>query len=341
MKTTRALVMKSMFGWFAGAVPACVEADQYESSQGGNEESTDDETSGPGDSAESSDQTDTDPMDEPGGLCPDVVPGPAEIGDPCEQNLDCETWVCEELESYPATLGVCGVPPDACRTRFTGSVLDFVRGTPMGGVDIEVVSATAILDPENTPAILDGKTDETGQFDITTNEPLSDIFGYLGRMHIGGRYPSLTGVIGPADKAGTYPPFAGVHEWWAIAESDVADWSAALADDKEIAEDLPLQDHNVLYGIVRNAGHPSNRVAGAAVVPVADNSSLIVRYLSDDGAFNAEATQSSGIFLLFDAGPGEAITIEIPGGSLANPDGARCGMSNGALWNMTLDVQFE
>jgi len=283
-----------------------------------------------------------DTVGEVGELCPDVVTGAGMLGDPCTLNTECETWVCETFETHPATPGVCASPPPGCRSRVMGTVEDFTTDLPIAGTEVVLIESAGVLNPEVAEPVLTAITDAMGRFDVTSEEPFTDALGLVARMRAPGYYSSLTGATAPTDANGVYPPLAAAHDYWAIHEDDLSDWNMALMGDPDVAEHWPLEEHNVIFAFVREYDYPGTRVAGAVVVPVApEKSNLMVRYLGDDGTFNANATGSSGISVLFNAGPGESLTVEVDGGAPGSAMGYQVGVSVGSLWTIALEVTFE
>ncbi len=278
-----------------------------------------------------------------GELCGDLIPGLTPVGEPCAQNEDCESWVCEEYQTFPTTPAVCGVVPDRCRTRAMGTIHDILTDAPIAGVEIDVIASAGVLDPQAATPIMDGMTDDMGRYDMLSDDKITDTLGFVGRMHVAGYQPGMTGVAGPIDDNGTFPPLTSVHDWWMVKQDDLSTWNAALAGDAAIADFLPLEENNVIYIIVRTHDIPSERLVGAKVVPVVPESSkLMARYLQEDGSFNDQATGPAGIALLFRPAAGEYITVETEGGELSNVTAARAGMTIGrVVWTMPLDVRFE
>ena len=277
-----------------------------------------------------------------GELCPDVMPGLGKLGDPCMLNAECETLVCEAFETRPATPGTCASPPPDCRSRFMGTVEDFATDVPIGGTEVAWIGSASVLNPENAEPVLSTITDAMGRFDKTSEEPFTDALGIVARVRATGYHSSLIGAIAPVDPNGVYPPLAMARDYWAIHEDDLRDWNMALMNDPDVAEHWPVEENNVIFAFVREYDYPGTRVAGAVVVPVVpEKSNLTVRYLADDGTFNADATGSSGICLLFNAGPGESVTVEVDGGVPGSAKGYQAGLSNGSLWTMALEVKSE
>jgi hypothetical protein len=121
-----------------------------------------------------------------------------------------------------------------------------------------------------------------------------------------------------------------------VPTGDLTNWSEALAMDAEIdAGSLPLGDAGGVIGLVRdiNTGTP---VEGATVVSQNDASTAIVRYLADDGTFNADGTGPSGIFVILE--PMLAETFEAQMGGSAISGAGTAGSTNNAAFTLILNT---
>lgn len=263
--------------------------------------------------------------------------GEVAVGGDCTANADCMSLVCElytDVESNKDA--VCAETPAGGNTRITGTIWDFVTGEPVGGAALTVASAlNAATNPTGVTAIVEATAGADGRVDATSEMPISAQIGIVGLVAADGYYLTATGIAAPND-AGGYDPGNNIHDIWAVPTGELTNWSEALAMDAEIdAGSLPLGDAGGVIGLVRdiNTGAP---VEGATVVSTNEGSVALVRYLADDGTFNAEGTGPSGIFVILE--PMLAETFEAQMGGSAISGVGTAGQTDGAAFTLILNT---
>jgi hypothetical protein len=248
----------------------------------------------------------------------------------CAVNADCASEACLEFRDLDPD-ALCVEGPGGGRTRFPGTVVNFVTGAPLPATDVKILGALdALLDPVDAAGVVAGTSDAAGILDITSAGPVQEGIGLVAVVDGDGLFLTLTGVATP--KAGMYGPMSANHDLWGVPAATLAAWSALLMNDPELALNLPLGDAGGSVGLVRdNVGAP---VAGAVVESVNADSQAQLRYLAQDGqSFNSDATASSGVFVLL--GPGLAEKFQVVGSPEANETS---GSAQNAIFVMTLDV---
>jgi hypothetical protein len=263
--------------------------------------------------------------------------GSTPVGDACTANADCMSLVCELFTDVEDNKDArCAETPAGGNTRITGTIWDFVTGEPVGGAGIVVASAlNAATNPTMVTAIVEATAGGDGRIDATSAMPISAQLGIVGLVSADGYYLTATGLAAP-NEDGSYDPGNGIHDIWAVPTGDLTNWSEALAMDAEIdAGSLPLGDAGGVIGLVRdiNTGTP---VEGATVVSQNDASTAIVRYLADDGTFNADGTGPSGIFVILE--PMLAETFEAQMGGSAISGAGTAGSTNNAAFTLILNT---
>lgn len=258
-------------------------------------------------------------------------------GDPCTANADCMSLVCELFTDVEADkAAVCAPTPEGGNTRITGTVWDFVTGAPVAGASLTVASAlNAATNPTDVMAIVEATSGADGRVDATSTMAISAQLGIVGLVAADGYYLTATGLAAPND-AGGYDPGNGIHDIWAIPTGDLTNWSEALAMDKTIdGGSLPLGDAGGVIGLVRDiaTGTP---VEGATVVSENDASTAIVRYLADDGTFNADGTGPSGIFVILEPMLAETFVAQMGGSAISGSGTA--GSTNNAAFTLILNT---
>ncbi|WP_293275497.1 hypothetical protein [Nannocystis sp.] len=162
-------------------------------------------------------------------------------------------------------------------------------------------------------------SEANGQVDVTSTEPLAEGVGVVGVITGGDYYTTATGIAAPT--AGVYGPMNGNRDIWAMPAAKLTEWSGYLMADPEIMPSLPLGDAGGVVGFVRDGNGMGK--AGAKIVSETNGAATTakIRYLSDDGvSFNADATGTSGLFVLVSPGLGEHFTVE--GGTVIGTAGS-------------------
>ena len=251
----------------------------------------------------------------------------------CEVNADCASAACLEFRDL-AVDGVCVDDQGDGKTRFPGTVVDFVTGAPLPATEVKIIGALdALLDPVNATPLVAGISDAAGILDITSDEPLAAGIGVVAVVTGDSLMRSMTAAA-TVMKNGQYGPMSDSHDFWGVPSGTLAAWSAMLMKEPALAEHLPLGSKGGVVGLVRDkSGEP---VVGAVVESVTNggNTQAKLRYLAPDGqSFNSEATASSGVFVLL--GPGLAEEFQVVGAPAASEV---VGNANDGVFVMTLDL---
>lgn len=248
----------------------------------------------------------------------------------CEVNADCASEACLEFRDLDPD-AVCVEGPGGGRTRFPGTVINFVTGAPLPATDVKIVGALdALLDPVNAVGVVAGSSDAAGIVDLTSEGQVQEGIGVVAVVEGGALFLSLTGVATPMN--GVYGPMSANHDLWGVPAATLSAWSALLMKEPALAPHLPLGEMGGSVGLVRDSsGAP---VAGAVVESVNADSQAKLRYLAQDGmSFNSVATASSGVFVLL--GPGLAEKFQVEGVPEASESS---GSAGDAIFVMTLEL---
>lgn len=248
----------------------------------------------------------------------------------CLVNGDCLTDACLEFRDHdPAAICVEG--PGGGNTRFPGTLLDFVTGTPLPATDVKIIGIlSALSDPLNAQGVVMDTSDAAGIVDMTSASPVKEGIGVVAVVAGGPLYTTGTSVAAPM--AGVYGPMSAGHDLWGVPAATLSKWSGLLAKDPTLAPYLPLGAEGGTLGLVRdNTGAP---VADAVVQSVKANSTAKIRYLAGDGnSFGVDATANSGVFVVLN--PGLAERFEVSGAPLATQTAAS---AKDVIFVMALDL---
>ncbi|MCX4243362.1 hypothetical protein [Paraliomyxa miuraensis] len=257
-------------------------------------------------------------------------------GEGCAANSECMSGVCTIFTDVPVNGdAVCAATPPDCATRVTGTVFDFTTREPVGGASVVVAAALqAATNPTGATAIVEGTTNASGEIDVTSSGPISAVVGIVGLTSLGGYYLTATGLAAPVDGGSDYNVANSIHDIWMVPESDLGDWSDALAMDAMIpGENLPLGEQGGVVGLVRDAaGAP---IGGAVVRSTNAGSGAFIRYLNDDGSFGDVDTSDLGIFVILAPALAEVFEVEV-GGAVAGSGTA--GSADGAIFTLIFNV---
>lgn len=264
------------------------------------------------------------------------VGGPNAVGEACTSNDDCESGVCTIYTDVPLNEdAVCAETPANCGTRLTGTVFDFTTLEPVPNETVRVVGALqAITNPEMAMSIMETTSGADGRVDVTSDMAISASIAIIALAGGGDNFLTATGLAS-GDESGAYDVGVGNHDLWIVPAATLTEWSTTLEGDMEIPADLlPLGENGGIVGLVRDdTGAP---VAGAMVEPDADSSAAVVRYLADDGSFNDQMTESSGIFVIFGAPTtGEDFNALVNGQVVASE---LAGSAAGVIFTLILDA---
>ncbi|MCH9688099.1 MAG: hypothetical protein K0V04_42100 [Deltaproteobacteria bacterium] len=229
----------------------------------------------------------------------------------CVVHNDCGTAYCLSFQDAPPDpLASCELAPPGGQTRFTGTVLDLLDGTPLVGATVRVTAALqAIVNPANAVPLITPVTDGIGQFDGTPLAPLNEALGILGVVEQPG-YPLSINIL-------TREPYETgneVHDAWGVSSARLSGWSVSLAADPGVPiQSLPLVTEGGSVVVIRDAA-TGDRVDAATLVPQFGGGSSTIRYLEpDELTFNDLETTSTGIAVILDAGLPEDFEVIVGG----------------------------
>ena len=318
-------------GFFAALGLGGCDSDQDEEE---GDDSSDDGTStdDPGDDDDNGDTDDGDLYDQ---ACHAALDrGAAKIGESCNANIECESRSCLGWSNYsPPDAGECVDPPPNCLSRAAGEIVDVFTGERVPGATVGIVGGTeVVVNAMGARRVGTGVSDENGLYDTLTDEPVNTFYNVMTVVHNDDYYATVTVLDWPLDEALNYAPLLSLHTQYATKKSDLAAWNAALADDPDFADSLPLEEHGVAIGSVQILGYPVVRVEGAVISPQETTSSAKIRYVNDDGVtIGTEATSSNGMFIILGTEIGERFNIDYEGYKLTRW-AARTGPVAGAVY---------
>lgn len=236
-------------------------------------------------------------------------------GEACTVNADCASLACVKFTDIdPAA--TCGPAPGGGLTRFTGTIVDFVAGTPVAATDLRVVgSLSALQNPGTDKALLVAISDALGRIDATTAAPIKEAIGVVGLVGGGASPHAITATtLAEPLMSTTYGPLSAVHDIWAVPTATLAEWSTLLSTDPDplVPMYLPLGEKPTVIGRVRDGAGAG--VGGAVVRSTKVNTTASVRYLNEDKlGFNLDATAGSGIFVVMNPALSESFTVDVGG----------------------------
>lgn len=283
---------------------------------------TDTATSSPTDGTGGTEDPATDTTDTPTSTPttgePSTAGDTAADGEACTVNDDCASAGC--LKWRDLSDGECVAAPADGNTRVAGTLINFVTGEPIPDAELRVIGAlSALSDPGMATPVLMGNANAMGQVDITSTAPITEGIGIVGIVTGGDYYTTATGIASPT--AGVYGPMNGNRDIWAVPSAKLTEWSGYLMADADIAPSLPLGEAGGVVGFVRDGTGAAKSGAKIISASMGDATKAKVRYLSDDGmSFNADATGSSGIFIL--VSPGLAEKFKVEGGTVEGTAGS-------------------
>ena len=249
-------------------------------------------------------------------------------GESCVANDDCMSKACLKYRDLEA--GECVAAADGGNTRIAGTLVDFVKGTPIASTELRVIGAlSALSDPDNAPAVVMATSDAQGVVDVTSLAPLSEGIGLVGIITGGDFYTTATGLASPV--AGNYGPMNGNRDIWGVPAATLTEWSDFLVTDPDLAKSLPLGKEGGVVGFVRDGTGAAK--AGAKVVSATngDATKAKIRYLAEDGlSFSGDATSANGLFVL--VSPALAEKFQVEGGTVQGTAGS----AKGAVFVMIL-----
>ena len=257
--------------------------------------------------------------------------GPGAAGSACTSNDDCMSGICLLYQDTPPDDdAVCAEETVDCATRITGTLYDFSEivdngnVAPLSGSNVNIVKATdALTNAAGATPLASSMSDGMGRIDAVSDGPISAPIAIIAIAGGGDYHLTATGVASEIDEEdGRYEMGTGLHEFWAVRNSTINDWSSALEDDTEAAAALGdgLGVSGGVVGFVRDS--MGNPVEGAVVTSDSDASGATIRYPQADGTMGTEMTDASGTFIILEPSPtGEDFTAEANGMSGGNTAG--------------------
>ena len=112
-------------------------------------------------------------------------------------------------------------------------------------------------------------------------------------------------------------------------------------DDGEIATYLPLGEMGGVVGVARNR-YTGTPVAGLTLVSKTNgpDTTAIIRYLNDDGTFNATSTTDTGVYVLVNPSLAEEFEAELDG-AVVSTRANKAGSGNGGVFTMNLSIDID
>lgn len=232
--------------------------------------------------------------------CPGVGLGATPVGGACSANAECVSAVCTIFTDVPLGLaGVCDVPASDCSMRITATTRDIVSRQPKAAIEVRIATMSGLAtDPMSATPVVSLLSDPSGRIDVVTPGPPDALVGLVALAEGFDFELTATTIAVPLEEdPSSYGVANDVHDVWVVPSEAVAAWSEELSLDGSIPVDaLPLVEVGGVVGLVRDAaGAP---IAGATVTPTPQGSGMVVRYLGEDGSFDADATGELGLFLI-------------------------------------------
>ncbi len=270
----------------------------------------------------------------------DFLTGDKENGQTCWMFDECQSGFCSIYQGAPDPGdGVCEDALPLGMIRIQGNVNNFENLEDIEGVTVEILPAMAsVSDPTGAKPLGTAVSGADGRFelDLNTREPAIVKLGLVARASKEGFATSITGLVEPeVDPAqNLFPPAVRNHDVQLVPLETVQSWSEALGAEEALAQYLPLVDKGGIFVSLRNVetgqGYP-----GAQIVSQNPNSQAIVRYLNEGGeSFNAEATTSTGKFVIIRPGIAERFIGVQDGETITHRPGTMGGATGAAYVNM-------
>ena len=306
-----------------------------------------DDDDGGGGSADADTDTDTDAdTDADGDADTDADAdgtGDTPNGEWCDENVDCQSGFCESYSNAPWDEdGACADGPGDGQIRVMGNIREHVSGDPMGGAELQLAGAIAVMqNPDGFEAVTTVTADADGLFDLTAGPEATDLpVGLVAVVGGEGYYPTVTGLVEPELEGGVYPQGVRNKDIKMVAESMIEDWSAAIeAYDSGLAGYLPLGENGGALGSVRHVENGEGVADVEIVSQLGDSSEAVVLYLNEDGeTFNEEATSSNGLFVVIAPALAEKFDAYL-GGEIVSRRYATFGEAFGVVYSNTVHVE--
>ena len=255
----------------------------------------------------------------------------------CYNNMGCATCNCRTFrDNPPLAEAVCEPDPADGQLTVTATVLEFPGNTPIPATEVAVYNALEIglMGPDNATPIGETTADGDGRIELEVT-PVDQI-GIVATIRASGFVDTATGLAKPPYEASN-----AIHDLFAVPQSDIDAWNAALGNDAALEGFLPLGDNGGVVGVARNryTGEPA---AGIKIVSLDNgaNTGAIVRYLNTDGTFNADATTSTGVYVLFNPVLAEEFEAA-KDGVVVSTRANRAGSGAPAVFTMNLTINLD
>ncbi len=271
-----------------------------------------------------------------GPMCEGVTPGE------CEAHEDCPSGYCESFSTAPPDpSATCMTALPEGQIRLTGTVRDWVTFDTITGADMRIAGALeASANPTSTPGIETTMSDAGGRFALETDKADGQAIGLVALTEASGYKLTVSGLVEANISDGSYPPGNTNHDVWVVGEGFLQSLNDALMSDPEAAPFLPLGDAGGVVGRVRDPSCGQG-VAGVEVVSRAGAQSVaIVRYMDEQGGFTANATTSSGLFVVLSPVLAEKFDA-VKDGMVVSEREATVGSAPGGIFTVTLTLLGE
>jgi hypothetical protein len=266
-----------------------------------------------------------------------IYPPPGE----CYNNAGCATCNCVAFQDNPPDpQAVCAEPGAAGELRVTATLFEFPGRTVVPEQTVKLFNAfdVGIYGIDMATPQAETVADAQGRIDVTIT-PMDQI-GMVAIVEAEGFRATATGLAKPP-----YEPANAIHDLFLVRESDLVAWSTELAAEPELAEWLPLGDKGGVVGVVRNryTGEP---MAGLRIVSKTNGAATtaLVRYLGEDGTFDASETSPTGVYVLLNPALAEEFEAELaggPSGEIASTRANKAGSGAPGVFTMNLTIDTD
>lgn len=269
----------------------------------------------------------------------DFLTGDKANGETCWMFDECQSGFCSIYQGAPDPGdGVCEDALPLGMIKIQGNVNNFDNLEDIEGVTVEILPAMAsVSDPLGSTPIGTAVSGPDGRFelDLNTREPEIVRLGLVARASKEGFATSITGLVEPEvdPNQNLFPPAVRNHDVQLVPLETVASWSEALGAEAALGEYLPLVEKGGIFISLRSVG-TGEGYSGAQIVSQNDSSQAIVRYLNEDGSFNADATTSTGKFVIIRPGIAERFVGVQDGKEITHRPGTMGSATGAAYVNM-------
>lgn len=255
----------------------------------------------------------------------------------CYNNMGCGTCNCRTFRDNPPSMEAsCADDPGDDTMLITATLLEFPGDTTIPTTDVSIYNAFEVgtVGPDNATAI--GMVSSDGDGRIETSVVPMDQIGIVATVRADGFVDTATGLAKPP-----WEPSNAIHDVFAVRQADADAWSAQLAMEAELADALPLGENGGVVGVARNR-YTGTPVAGVRIVSLTNGADTpaVLRYLNEDGTFNADATTATGVYVLLNPQLAEEFEAEMDG-AIVSTRANRAGSGAPAVFTMNLTVNAD